>query len=286
MRVYSLLMLFFIIQLSSCKLPEEEIEKEINYDLDYKEVFNSRHAFGYDIQERMEVIITSKEEEEAFLNSMTINVTPFEFPEIDYENKMLIGIVYPQQGSGSNILSIPQVKVENGIIKVYSEMFIPMIGTDDIGYPVIFGEINKTDLEINFKETKVINEAQNFEQISGKWSFVSAYKVNENGDILDEIDALSIKDGGIPTFEINYSEVNGTGVCNTFGAEIIELNPEEGTINIKMGFSTRMFCGEFEQDFYDGLDKSTIFELNNNNLILKGNYRDLKYNKWVFVKSE
>lgn len=285
MRVYSLLMLFFIIQLSSCKLPEEKIEKEINYELDYKEVFNSRHAFGYNISERIEVIIKSKEEEELFLNSMTINVTPFEFPEIDYENKMLIGIVYPPQGSGSNILSIPQVKVENGVLNVYSELFKPMIGTDDIGYPVILGEINKTDIQINFKETKVINESQNYEQISGKWKFVSAHKVNESGDIIDEVDASSIDEGGIPTFEINYYAINGTGVCNTFGAEIIELN-YEGLINIKMGFSTRIYCGEFEQHFYDGLDKSTNYELVNDNLILKGNYRDLKYNKWVFVKSE
>ena len=68
-----------------------------------------------------------------------------------------------------------------GTIEVNSELFIPLIGTDDIGYPVVFIEIDRYNNEVKFLETIIKRETTQNNDLLGKtWKLKYTKKSKRN----------------------------------------------------------------------------------------------------------
>lgn len=235
---------------SGCKDPfgleDNKKAKDKNRNLEFVEIFNSNHIYQNDFTERQTVVIKSQAELDEFLSTMTNLMFPNpDFPQVDFSEKMLFGIVLHAQSSGSYKLSITSVNMVDEVIEVSSELYIPSIGTDDIGYPIVFVELDRFDNEVKFLPTKEIKETNSEENFRNKtWKL--KYTKNPNGSITDpefyrEADSQWNR-VFLEPFTINFREdntVNGMSNCNNWGA-IFYINND--SISIFEMFSTEAAC--------------------------------------------
>ncbi len=228
--LYLTILLAFIVV--SCDDPTDlEDKKKItdkSFTMEFKEILNTNSRFQYKFEVRQTYVLKSKEDENSLFTNHIFDMTmpaSAALPEIDYENKMLLCIVYPMQSSGSNKLTITDVKMNEGIIEVNSELFVPGIGTDDIGMPVVFVEVDKYDNEVKFLPTNEIFGATNNDDLLGKtWKL--KYTKNPDGSTTDPefyMDADSQWQRVVlDPFTINFNEnntANGKSNCNTWNGK-------------------------------------------------------------------
>lgn len=231
MKKMLIILTIAIILLSSCKDPFdlEDNKKTLdkNKSLDFIEIFNSNHIYSNNFNLRQTIVIKSQNELEDFLSKMTNNVIPKpNFPTTNFNDKMLLGIVFTSQPSGSNKLKITSVNMVEGVIEVSSELNIPGFGTDDIGYPVVFVEIDKYNENVKFLETKIIRQSVlNLENLYGKnWELTKIVKPDGS-----KIDPNSYKSAetnwtlvDLEPFTIKFnkdSHLEGKSNCNDYMAQ-------------------------------------------------------------------
>lgn len=231
MKKILILLTIAITLFSSCKDPFdlEDNKKTLdkNKSLDFVEIFNSNHIYSNNFNQRQTIVIKSQDELEDFLSKMTNNVIPKpDFPTTDFNDKMLLGIVFTSQPSGSNKLRITAVNMVEGVIEVSSELYIPGIGTDDIGYPVVFVEIDKYNENVKFLETKIIKQSVlNLEDLYGKnWELTKIIK--PDGSIINPNSYRSAETNwtlvDLEPFTIKFnkdSHLEGKSNCNDYMAQ-------------------------------------------------------------------
>jgi len=286
--LYLTLLLAFIVV--SCDDPNDlEDKKKItdkSFTMEFKEIFNTNSRFQYKFEVRQTYVLKSKEDENSLFTNHIFDMTmpaSAALPEIDYENKMLLCIVYPMQSSGSNKLTITDVKMNEGIIEVNSELFVPGIGTDDIGMPVVFVEVDKYDNEVKFLPTNEIFGATNNDDLLGKtWKL--KYTKNPNGTTTEpefyrEADS-QWKRVILDPFTINFNSdntVNGKSNCNTWdGKYIINGN----NIEFTELSSTEAACA-YSDKFQSLLINSTIITYTADSVYIQSEINNEKY-KMVF----
>lgn len=132
-----------------------------------------------------------------------------------------------------------------GTIEVNSELFIPLIGTDDIGYPVVFIEIDRYNNEVKFLETIIKRETTQNNDLLGKtWKL--KYTKNPNGtktepEFYREADSQwqRVFLSPFTIFFANDHYVNGKANCNTWEGQY-SINGNE--IEFKDMSSTEAAC--------------------------------------------
>lgn len=228
-------------------------------------IFDHHHTFI--VEERKTVIINTPAEEESFLNNAEyLNENSWE--EVDYEQYSVIGIIMPAQSSGSHRLTIEGIEVTNSGLLVKSQLFIPCIGTDDIGHPSYFVKIRKSDMNIIFDDTEIVEENCEIinivDLVNKKWILKEYQELNSRVLINQETD-LDFNDFWLELKD--YSQVEGKASCNVFsGAYTIT---ESGSIEFLRMSWTEAWC-EFSDIFINHINNSTLIELTpNNELILK-----------------
>ncbi len=181
------------------------------------------------------------------------NPIGIKLPKIDFNKEMILVLHAGTQSSGSNKLSIEKVLMMNGTIYVYSVLYIPEIGTDDIGYPVHIVSVPKYDTKVEFVPSRIeklsgnpdddgnnnpINELQN-----SKWELYSW--TNATGETVKFQDIQFFKEEPYFTPENFYisfdSNLNFSGKagCNEFKGIYKADNGYMGIGNLG---STKMNC--------------------------------------------
>lgn len=263
-KIYYLVLLLSL-AFYSCKDPDDlEDKKKITdktFNMEFIEVLNTNSRFQHKFETRNTFVIKTKAEETDLFSNHLFDMTmppTSALPEIDYENKMLLCIVYPMQTSGSNKLTITDVKMVEGIIEVSSELFVPGIGTDDIGMPVVFVEVDKYDNEVEFLPTKEIF-APVYENLFDKLWELSCILDGEGNTIdpnkykNEETNGDEIK---LNPFTIMFKDDNtfsGMSNCNNYGGNysIIDSN-----LSISELWSTEVACPL--SDFYQILLNNAV----------------------------
>lgn len=250
---------------SACKDPFwlEDNKKTDHKDrtLEYLVIYNSNHIYANDFNERKTLIAKSQEELDKFLAKMTPSVTPLpEIKNVDFENKMVLGIAMPPQSSGSNRLKITSVKMVDGTIEVRSQITIPNIGTDDIGYPMYLIELDKHSEPIKFLETEIIREGDMDLSILFNKHWELSIIIDDNGNIIDpnnyKDELTNNKVVDLYPFTIQFKDdytFSGYSNCNNYGGSY-SINGSE--LSIQQLWSTEAACSL--SDFYQTLLRNAV----------------------------
>lgn len=260
-----LLLTVFAVLVTACKDPfwledNKKSEDKVR-TLDYLVVYNSNHNYQNSFNDRETFVLKSQSELDEFLSQLTPTTIPTpEMKEIDFNDKMLIGIALPAQSSGSHRLRITDLKMVGGVIEVSSQLTIPNIGTDDIGYPMFIVEVDKHSEEVKFLETEIIREGDmDLSYLLNKhWELSNI--VEENGNIINpnkyngqgtngqeiDLDPFTIQ------FKDDYS-FSGHSNCNNYGGEFSLSGSELSILEL---WSTEAACPL--SDFYQTLLRNAV----------------------------
>lgn len=308
MKTISLMTIILFIFLNSCQDPfwleEKKKKNEKDKTLEFKEIFNSNHHYHNELSSRMTFVAKSKEEEnEIYEHVSWLLAIPQQFPEIDYDSKMLLCIVLPPQSSGSYELKVTDVVLKSERIEVSSELRIQEIATTDIGYPIVFVEVDKYDYEVEFLETKVVQQTLDLSNLINNYYELESM-IDKDGEVVDP-NFYRRADSqwqrvDLEPFTIRFDENNklsGLSNCNNYNGDY-EINNSELKIN-NLSF-TEVACPF--SDLYHTLliyavkidysdpDRLIIYsKINNDNYVL--NYQkfnpeekyDLKNTRWKFI---
>jgi hypothetical protein len=191
--------------------------------------------------------IKSKEEETIYTDTVYTgksdgygNPIKLSLPETDYSKNMLVIMQYGPTSSGSNELNISKIKLFQSKIRVSSQLTIPSIGTDDIGYPIVIAKIEKLDNEVVFEETEIINIVDSTEEstiLTGtKWEFTGF--VDNLGNYIDVNVLSSIRPQDV-TLDFSSSSFTGKSNCNYISGN---YSISKNTINISNFATTKVNC--------------------------------------------
>lgn len=308
MKSISLITITLFIFLTSCQDPfwleEKKNKNEKDKTIEFKEIFNSNHHYHNELSSRMTFVAKSKEEEnEIYEHVSWLLAIPQQFPEIDYDSKMLLCIVLPPQSSGSYELKVTDVVLKSERIEVSSELRIPEIATTDIGYPIVFVEVDKYNYEVEFLETKVVQQTLDLSNLINKYYELESM-IDKDGEAVDpnfyrqkdsqwqrvDLEPLTIR------FDEN-NKISGQSNCNNFSGDYI-IDKSELTIN-NLSF-TEVSC-PFSDLYhtlliyaikidYSNPDRLIIYsKINDDNYVL--NYQrynpevkyDLENTRWKFL---
>lgn len=250
---------------SACKDPfwleDNKKTDHKNRTLEYLVIYNSNHIYANDFNERKTLIAKSQEELDKFLVKMTPSVTPLpEIKDVDFENKMVLGIAMPPQSSGSNRLKISSVKMVGGTIEISSQLTIPNIGTDDIGYPMYLIELDKHSEPVKFLETEIIREGDMDLSIlfNNHWELSNI--VDENGNVIDpnkyKDEMTNNEEIDLNPFTIQFKDdytFSGYSNCNNYGGSY-SINGSD--LSIQELWTTEAACAL--SDFYQTLLNNAV----------------------------
>lgn len=152
---------------NSCKDPVGVTDNfKMKQEISFEDVYKGSYAFS--TSKPINAVVRSKTEEEAMLkllesNIFQINGSPMtlDLGDINYDEEMLICMALGSNYSSSIVFSITEVFQDNNKIKVESSMFVPEIVTYDIVCPVHIVKVKKSDLPVEFAQTKVIKLNKN-----------------------------------------------------------------------------------------------------------------------------
>lgn len=266
---------FFILLipiLAACELPTDINDRDGGDNDDDSTafgtvvIFDDNHTFIVDSQ--TEIVFNTIEEENEFLNSVEyLNQNSWE--EVDYDKYTVIGMVLPPTSSGSYKLTLELEETTSGIL-VESELFIPCIGTDDIGHPAYFVKIPKTDRTITFKTLEIEREdcddsddnTDDSSKLENDWilieyaEFNGAIRNEENTDVVLSEFTISFDDGSI----------NGDAACNVFTGDY--LNSGMGMLTFSNMTWTEAAC-PFSDTYLTSIQKTNSYDFDEEgNLIL------------------
>lgn len=265
MKKAILLLTVLAVLVTACKDPFFLEDKKKSTDktrtLEFVEIFNSNHAYQNDFNERQTIVVKSQVELDAFLSQMTGTTIPLpDFPQVDFNDKMLFGIVLPAQSSGSHKLKITAANMVEGVIEVSSELTIPNIGTDDIGYPVVFVELDRHSESVKFLDTKIIKQTGlELDNLLNKhWELTNI--VETNGNIIDPNKYNGQGTNGeeidLDPFTIQFKDdftFSGYANCNNYGGSFAIDN---NNLDILELWSTEAACSL--SDFYQLLLNNAV----------------------------
>ena len=101
------------------------------------------------------VVIRNKKEEKVFLEKHSFAGEP-DFPVVDYEKKMVLGVILGPQRTGAIRVEINKIEDLGNKILVSSIRWLPnpkRFVTDDIGYPVSLVLVEQSPKTIEFAPT-------------------------------------------------------------------------------------------------------------------------------------
>lgn len=135
-----------------------------NQIIDFEVVLDSADFFKN--ENLIQIVLMSKEQEQSFLSITaryqywTSSGKPFfhDFPEVDYENNMLIGILLGIRGIGNTKIVIDSVEQVSGKLIVNSTELLPSTHEDFIGHPAVIVKIKKPALPVVFRDIEFVEE--------------------------------------------------------------------------------------------------------------------------------
>ncbi len=234
-----------VVKLKKSDLPVEFAEREIikkntdvqdNFPIKFYTLVQGSHDV---ISEKpFNTVLRTKDELDKFVKTYPTNsydaagrAITLKIPAVNFDKEMILVVHEGMQSSGSNKLAVEKVAMMNGVIYVYSVLYIPEIGTDDIGYPVHIVAIPKYDNKVVFEPTRIekiksdnnddnTDPAITNDLMNTKWQLYSW--TNSNGETTKFADIQFIKEepSFIPenyTIEF-FSAMNfyGKAGCNEF----------------------------------------------------------------------
>lgn len=206
--------------------------------------------------------LRSKQEENAFLAA---NPPAQQFPSVDYQRQMVVGILLGMRGSVSICVTIDSVKQYSSTLKVYSHEFHPLGQRMAIGYPSHLIVVNKTHRPVVFEPVGVIREDSQ-DAIFGRWFF--RYFETVSTGVRD----LPPSEMGEVTIEFSRGAgFGGLGPCNSYGGEF-QLHGTNG-ITISSLRSTTRACAlqilnEWEGRYFHALQDVRTYHFNETELKL------------------
>ncbi len=168
--IYKIILSFALLTtlfLGSCKEPigvdeNAKITQETYFETIYK------GNFAFPMSEPIQVVIRSKNEEEAFLNQIQSRLFEkngkmlnLDFGDMDYTRDMLICIALGPRSSGSITFEITSVQSTNDNLIVKSVEYHPEMGTTDIGYPMHIIKMKRSDKQVLFAPIAVVKTTGN-----------------------------------------------------------------------------------------------------------------------------
>jgi hypothetical protein len=272
------------------KLPNNDEFKE----LPFESIRTGSH--GIEAETAVKMAIRSKADEEAFLKLVKSNQyegnvqVPVTLPDIDYSQDMYIIVMNGPTSSGSIYLRITSVILQNQKITVNSTLFIPQIGTDDIGYPfhliklkkraevVVFAETDEFHLE---GEDDPIEQKPNYLKLSA-WSWVSFEDSNGNINFPDKLTIPVLSEFTVIFKDGFYG--SGFAGCNAYSFGY--FTNENNLLEIKMGASTKVHCA-LTAEFMAALEQASSFKLMDDKLIIttkSSTYAKMSFRKIAYVE--
>lgn len=273
------------------KLPNNDPFEELSFET----IRTGSH--GIEAETAVRIAIRSKSDEEAFLKLVKSNQfdgsvqLPVTLPEIDYSQDMYIIVMNGPTSSGSIYLRITSVILQNQKITVNSTLFIPEIGTDDIGYPFHLIKLKKRTEAVVFAETEEfhlgddnddpIEEKPNHLKLSA-WTWVSFEDSYGNVNFPDKLT--------IPLFSeftvIFKEEFQGSGFAGCNAYSFGYFTNENNILEIKMGAATKVNC-DLSAEFMSALGQSSSFKLMDDKLIIttkSATFAKMSFRKIPFVE--
>jgi heat shock protein HslJ len=259
-------------------------ENENRTNLEFVTIFKKSH--GIVSENKIFKVIGSKQDESEFLSMVHSNMfdslgreIPVSIGEINYEKEMVIVAHYGMSTSGSHFIEIPNLElVENEII-VNTNLYIPDIGTDDIGYPVHIIKLNKQTYPVKFSDTKEIriSSLQNEKLSNSEWKW-TAY---QEGETQAPIPVNYTND---KHYHLNFGNTgNGSGTtnCNKY---YFEFTADENNIGISNMAITEIYCNDDKEIKYvQALSKSYAYKYQDNILLIYTS--DEKYSVMIFTRN-
>lgn len=129
-------------------------------------MLDSPHFF--ENEDLIKVVLRSKKEEQSFLNEVprqqywTSSGGPFfrEFPEVDYQENMVIGILLGRRGIGNAKIQIDSMEGVSGKLVVHSTEILPFTHEDFVGYPAIMVRLERSNLAVKFMPIEYVEEGE------------------------------------------------------------------------------------------------------------------------------
>lgn len=253
------ILLLALLFITSCSTVVDPIYDDSEI-ISFETIVQSEQAFNN--KGMVRVVIKNKEQEAKFLAE---NQPIISFPEIDYQKKMVVGIILDERPSCNIRLTIDAIVRYNNIIKVYSHEFHPLLRLPAISKPCHLVLIDKTELPIIFQQLKVIKESDP-NLIYGKWYF----RYFEN--VITGAKDLPPKEMREVTIDFwREGSFSGNGACNTYQGEF-QIEDFNG-IKITSLLSTLMACAlqilnDWEFRYFTALQNVQKYSVNETELKL------------------
>lgn len=273
------------------KLPTNDEFEE----LPFESIRTGSH--GIEAETPVRMAIRSKADEEAFLNLVHSNQidngfpVPVTLPDIDYSQDMYIIVMNGPTSSGSIYLRITSVILQNQKITVNSTLFIPEIGTDDIGYPFHLIKLKKRSEPVEFSKTDEFHlEGDGSDPITGTlnplkntaWEWVSFEDDKGNIDFPENF-TKPLASKFTVVFRDEYYG-NGYSGCNAYGFGYFAN--EQNEMGVKIFITTEAYCS-LSNEFQESLNLSESFKLIDDKLIVttsSSSYTKMSFRKIPFVE--
>lgn len=116
----------------------------------FKLLFYFNHALRNDTSDPNLIVLRTKQDEISFLDS-TETYSNFDFPLFTYTDSMLVGVLYPHEGS-PNPVQIISVISENDTVQVNTQHWINLLsaGYSNPGYPCYFVSLSNEYANLTF----------------------------------------------------------------------------------------------------------------------------------------
>lgn len=258
--------------IAACEDPlkvEDNVANRIDgIDLNFETILQDQTTFPENNETNF-LVFRSQNEEDNFVQNNSITKTPWE--SVDYSSEMVIGIAMKPQPTGSNIINIDSLTLEDNTIVVHSTFTIPGIGNSMIGHPVHFIKLKKYDNLVEFATINVIKAPSNFELNGTKWELV---RFIANGNEYDQNNAANyfgdeaiLSEAFLEFYENN--RFGGYSFCNEIVDGNYDINSSNGSINF--GFASTEIACTGTSEFQTALFETYSYEADENSLILYSN---------------
>lgn len=266
MKYYLILIFLVLVSCEKDENPTDPNNEEL--DLSFTTVIQDQTSFRQ--SELLQVVFRSESDENNFFNEYaTPNTIPW---EVDYDEEMVIGLVMPEQSTGSNVIEITGLEQIDDDIQVSSKFTIAGIGNDMIGYPNHFIKLNKYNNQVTFNKIDTVYLPINSELAGTSWRMVSATDTNNNRLNFQDPNSNAFID-----FSLSFEEstFTGTANCNSIGGNY-ELQRQ--TISFTEMWGTEAAC-ELSWEFQESLMKSAMYQYTNAGMVIysSGFFKEMNF---------
>lgn len=236
-------------------------------DLTFTTIIQDQQTFQQNSETRF-LVFRNKTEQDEFFGNSTSGLTPF---EVDYSKYMVIGIAMKPQPTGSNVINIDSLKLEDNKIAVYSSFTIAGIGTSVIGHPVHFIKLKKYDNLVEFKTINIIETPMNFSLVDTEWQ-LSKFIADGKEYTEQNADDYFGDDVNFDEATLNFGQnnnFNGWAFCNQMVDGKYNTNSSGNSLSLEFA-ATEVACAG-SSEFQDGLYQTYSYSASENTLVLYSN---------------